>query len=150
MGQKRPTNENIHIGEIYITKRSYYDEDGYSGGSFYQVVGLRAKTLVELRSIRRECFADESCDLRRWEVRVRPLPGQFREGSEPFTVRADGICEWNGKKQLRGFKGEGHFAKVYFEVKEGETGFVSSRAGLYELDKLKKEGKLPPWMNKKE
>ena len=49
MGKKRPTNENIHIGNIF--KHSSYDECG-SGCSFYQVVGLRGKTLVELRGIR--------------------------------------------------------------------------------------------------
>ena len=150
MGQKRPTNENIRIGEIYMTKTSYYDPDGYSGGNFYQVVGLRAKTLVELRSIRRECFVDENCDLRRGEVRVRPLPGQFREGSEPFTVRADGVCDWNGKKRLRRSEPECHFPTIYYETGENETGTLMRLAGFRELDRLKKEGKLPSWANKKE
>ena len=143
---KRPTNENIHIGEIYVTQTSIYDRDGDSGGHFYQVVGLRAKTLVELQSIRRECFVDENCDLGRGMVRVRPLPGQFQEGSEPFIVRADGICEWDGKKRLR--KPEHYFPTIYYEVREGGTWTLMWLAGFRELDRLQKEGKLPPWANK--
>ena len=148
MGAKRPTNENIRIGEIYMRQPSYYDRDDFSGGHFYQVVGLRAKTLVELRPIRRECFVDESCDLRRGQVRVRPLPGQFQEGCEPFTVRADGICDWNGKKRLRESKPEFHLPTFYYKVEEGETGTLMWLAGFRELDRMKKEGKLPPWANK--
>ena len=71
MGKKWPTNENIHIGDIF--KHSSYDECG-SGCSFYQVVGLRGKTLVELRGIRGESYVDESCQLGYGQVKVRPLP----------------------------------------------------------------------------
>ena len=151
MGKKRPTNENIHIGEIY--KTSFTSETEHSC-AFYQVVGLRAKTLVELRQIRAERFVDETCDLRLGQVRVRPLPGQFFEGDETFTVRAAGVtearvlggetikvlCEINPESRM--------WPEVYFEVKEGETGYLSGYAGGYALEKLEKEGKLPPWANK--
>ena len=82
MGTKRPTNENIHIGNIF--KHSSYDECG-SGCSFYQVVGLRGKTLVELRGIRGESYVDESCQLGYGQVKVRPLPGQFWSGFVAMT-----------------------------------------------------------------
>lgn len=72
MGTKRPTNEKIHIGDIYV----YYSRDECgSSCAFYQVVGKRAKTLVELRPIQGEWFVDETCDSAVWEVKVRPLPG---------------------------------------------------------------------------
>ena len=147
MGKKLPTNENIHIGEIYMTiSRS---ETGHDC-AFFQVVGLRAKTLVELRQIRVECFVDETCDLRLGQVRVRPLPGQFFEGDETFTVRVGGVDEYDGRKFLREINPESRmWPEVYCEVKEGETGYLSGYAGGYALKKLEKEGKLPPWWNKK-
>ena len=145
MGKKRPTNEDIHIGEIYRT--SFSDETEHVC-SFYQVVGLRAKTLVELRQIREEYFVDETCNLSYAEVRVRPLPGQFPEGAETFTVRACGIDEYDGKKCLCEINPEfRNWPTVYYEVREGETGFLNGYAGGYELAKLRKEGKLPPWAN---
>ena len=143
MGTKRPTNENIHIGEIY--KSTSTDETEHSC-DFYQVVGLRAKTLVELRRIRDECFVDETCRLAYAKVRVRPLPGQFVEGSEPFTVRAAGISEYSGEKVLCEINPEfRNWPTVYFEVREGETGHLSGYAAVYAMRQLEKEGKLPSW-----
>ena len=145
MGTKRPTNENIHIGEIYMSISS--DETEHAC-DFYQVVGLRAKTLVELRRIRDERFVDETCRLAYAEVRVRPLPGQFVEGSKPFTVRA-GIDECSGDKLLCEINPEfRNWPKVYFELREGETGHLSGYAGVYAMRQLEKEGKLPPWAKK--
>ena len=135
MGKKRPTNEDIHIGEIYESTSS--DECGHSC-SFYQVVGKRAKTLVELRAIRGERFVDESCNLGLGQVKSRPLPGQFIEGCEVFTVGVGTVSEYTGKKCLHG-------GDVYFEMREGEVGHLSGYDGFYALDQLKKEGKLPPW-----
>lgn len=150
MGKKLPTNENIHIGEIY--KTSFTSETEHSC-AFYQVVGLRAKTLVELRAIRGECFVDETYDSH-YKVRVRPLPGQFVEGAETFTVRAAGITEarvLGGEtiKVLREINPESRmWPEVYYEVREGETGHLSGYAAGYALDDLRKEGKLPPCENK--
>lgn len=136
MGKKRATNEDIHIGEIYESWSS--DECGRSC-AFYQVVGKRAKTLVELRAIRGERFVDESCNLGLGQVKSRPLPGQFMEGCEAFTVRAGAVSEYTGKKCLYGG------GDVYFEMREGDVGHLSGHDGFYALDKMKKEGKLPPW-----
>ena len=149
MGKKLPTNENIHIGEIY--EHSCTTEDDHTC-SFYQVVGLRAKTLVELRKIQGEFYVDETCDRSRSEVRVRPLPGQFEEGAETFTVRAGGVADWRGgRKRLCTINSRfGNWLESYYEVREGEAGDWSGVTGYYELKKLEKEGKLPPWMNKKE
>lgn len=146
MGKKLPTNENIHIGEIY--KTSFTDETEHSC-AFFQVVGLRAKTLVELRQIRCECFVDETCSLSRAQVRVRPLPGQFLEGAETFTVRARGVSEHIGKKYLCEINPEfRNWPTLYYEVEEGETGHLSGYAGHDARKELEKEGKLPPWANK--
>ena len=141
MGTKQPTNENIHIGEIY--KSTSTDETEHSC-DFYQVVGLRARTLVELRRIRDKRFVDGTCRLVYAEVRVRPLLGQFVEGSEPFTVRAAGISEYSGKKLLCEISPEfRNWPTVYFEVREGETERLSGYAGVYAVRHLEKEGKLP-------
>ena len=146
MVSKRPTNEDIHIGEIFMSTSS--DETEHSC-EFYQVVGLRARTLVELRCIRDECFVDETCRLAYSEVRVRPLPGQFVEGSEPFTVRAAGISEYSGEKVLCEINPEfRNWPTVYFEVREGKTGRLSGYAGVYAMRQLEKEGKLPSWAKK--
>ena len=135
MGKKRTTNEDIHVGEIYESSSS--DECG-RWCSLYQVVGKRAKTLVELRAIRGERFVDESCNLGLGQVKIRPLPGQFIEGCEVFTVRAGAVGEYTGKKCLYG-------EDVYFELREGDVAHISGYAGFYALDKMKEEGKLPPW-----
>lgn len=142
MGKKRPTNENIHIGEIYESTSS--DECGHSC-SFYQVVGKRAKTLVELRAIRGEHFVDESCNLGLGQVKSRPLPGQFFEDDKVFTVRAATVSEYTGKKCLYKPEKSDECGAVYFEMREGEVGHLSGYDGIYALDQLKKEGKLPPW-----
>lgn len=146
MGKKLPTNENIHIGEIY--KTTYRSETGHDC-AFFQVVGLRAKTLVELRQIRGECFVDETCDRAYSQVKVRPLPGQFVD-EETFTVRAGGVSEYDGGKFLCERNPDSRvWLECYFEVKEGETGRLSGYDGHYALKELEKEGKLPPWWNKK-
>lgn len=140
MGTKRPTNEGIHIGDIF--KHTSQDECG-SSCTFYQVVGKRGKTLVELRFIRGECFVDKDCDLGLGEVRVRPLPGQFLEKHGTFTVRA---CEpdEDGRNWLRE-RGETSrvFGTYYIQVHAGEMGSLSGYDGFYAIDELKKKGKIP-------
>ena len=118
MGIKRPTNENIHIGNIF--KHSSYDECG-SGCSFYQVVGLRGKTLVELRGIRGESYVDESCQLGYGQVKVRPLPGQFWKDTEVMTVRVCSDDSDDGRHWLRE-RGETSrvFGTYYSQVLEGD------------------------------
>lgn len=138
MGKKWPTNENIQIGDIF--EETFRDECG-SSCAFYQVVGKRAKTLVELRHIRGERFVDENCNLSLGQVRVRPLPGQFFENAKIITV---GVCvpsEIDGRNCLRG-RGEDDW-RCFSEMRDGETIRISGYAGIYAIDELKKEGKLP-------
>lgn len=137
MGKKRPSNENIHIGEIYEwTSRA---ECGSSCG-FCQVVGLRGKTLVELRAIRGERFMDESCAQGvQMTVKVRPLPGQFFEDSEPFTLRAGEFSELLGRKCLYGSD------RGYYEMREGDVGCLTGYDAVYAMDDMEKEGTLPLW-----
>ena len=139
MGKKRTTNENIHIGDIY--KSSSSDECGYSC-AFYQVVGLRARTLVELRLIRTEHFVDETCNLGLGQVKVRPLPGQFFEDLPAFTARVARPSDIDGRQWLYMYDKECDLTTCYCEVRERETGHLSGYDGIYALDKMKKEGKL--------
>jgi len=134
---QRPHNDNIHIGDIF--EHSSSDECGSSCG-FYQVVGLRGKTLVELRCIRDEPFVDESCNLGLGQVRLRPLPGVWGKNSQPFTVCVMKPSDIDGRNWLRG-RGE-EWRMAYSEVREGETGRLSGYDGFYVLDEMKKEGKL--------
>ena len=138
MGKKWPTNENIQIGDIF--NETFRDECG-SSCAFYQVVGKRAKTLVELRPIRGERFVDEDCNLGLGQVWVRPLPGQFCEDAEIMTV---GVCvpsEIDGRNWLHG-RGEDGW-RSFSEMRDGETAHISGYAGFHAIDELKKEGKLP-------
>ena len=141
MGTKRPTNENIHIGDVFM--HSCSDECG-SSCSFYQVVGLRGKTLVELRPIRCEDYVDETCDLGYGQVKVRPLPGQFWENMEVNTVRACGTDEETGRNWLRE-RGETSrvFGTYYRQVLGDEIGRRSGYDGIYSIINLKKKGKIP-------
>lgn len=138
MGTKRPTNEGIRIGSIF--KHTVWDECG-SACSFYQVVGKRGKTLVELRAIREEDFVDENCNLGLGQVLVRPLPGQFFPNAEIITVGACTPSEIDGRNWLHG-RGEDSWM-YYSELWDGETGHLSGYDGFYAIDALKKEGKLP-------
>jgi len=147
MGKKWPSNETIHIGEIF--ESTSRDECGCSC-AFYQVVGKRAKTLVQLRGIRGEYFVNENCNLGLGQVRVRPLPGQFWEGSEAFTVRMGEPCGYTGKKHLYRPETEDACGESYYEMREGDVGYLSGYDGFYALDKMKKEGKLPPWAKRQE
>lgn len=139
MGQA-PHNDNIHIGDIF--ERSSSDECG-SSCAFYQVVGKRGKTLVELRQIRGETYVDETCDLRFGQVKVRPLPGQFWEDAEVFTVGVRQPDAETGRNWLRE-RGETSrvFGTYYSQVLEGEVGRMSGYDGFYAIEELKKEGKL--------
>ena len=139
MGKKWPTTDNIHIGDIF--KETFRDECG-SSCALYQVVGKRAKTLVEqLRPIREEDFVDETCNFGLGQVWVRPLPGQFFEDAEIITV---GVCmpsAIDGRNWLNG-RGEDSW-RCFSEMRDGEIASLSGYDGFYAINKLKKEGKLP-------
>lgn len=140
MGKKRPTNDTINIGDIF--KYSCYDECG-SSCAFYQVVGLRGKTLVEIQQIKCEDFVDETCDLGYGQVKVRPSPGQFWTDTEVRTVRACGQDEETGRNWLRE-RGETSrvFGTYYSQVLGDEIGRRSGYDGFYSIDRMKKEGRL--------
>lgn len=138
MGKKWPTNENIQIGDIF--KETFRDECG-SSCAFYQVVGKRAKTLVELQPIRGEDFVDETCSLGLGQVRVRPLPGEFFEDTEVITVGTCVPSDIDGRNWLHG-RGEDRW-RCFSEMQSEETTRISGYAGFYAIDALKKEGKLP-------
>lgn len=133
-------NDSIQIGDIF--RHSSYDECG-SSCEFYQVVGKRGKTLVELRQIRCETYVDETCDLGYGQVKVRPLSGQFFEDTEVLTVGVRQPDAETGRNWLRK-RGETSrvFGTYYSQVLEGEIGRLSGYDGFYAIDQLKKEGKL--------
>ena len=159
MGKQQPSNENIRIGSIFSCR--YSGECGSSSG-YYQVVGLRGKTLVELRPIRTEEYVDGRCvkseeEQRRfqlenpgeectpttwdWLVWSRPLPGQF--DGETFTVRAL-KPDADGTNWLQGRGGYEHW-DYYHEVAEDDESMIVGDSGAYARKELKKKGKLPSW-----
>ena len=158
MGTQRPTNETIRIGSIFSCR--YSGECGSSSG-YYQVVGLRGKTLVELRRIRTEEYVDGRCvkseeEQRRfqlenpgenctptawdWLVWSRPLPGQF--DGETFTVRALEASD-DGANCLKG-RGDDSW-RYFWEVEKNDESMMVGYDGGYARIALKKEGKLPSW-----
>jgi len=162
MCKTRPVNESIRIGSIF-----YEDTSGECSLShaFYQVTGLRGKTLVELRPLQTEEYVDERCvkteaELLRfqmedttgkgcirtvWDYMVwsRPLPGQFEKDAEPFTVRALNPSKEDGQNCLQG-RGEDNW-RFFWEMREGQEFFLAGYSGGYARIDLKKEGKLPSW-----
>jgi len=162
MGNARPVNECIRIGSIFYEDTS--DECSLSC-AFYQVVGLRGKTLVELRPLQTEEYVDERCvktdgEVQRfqmenttgrecvrtvWDYRVwrRPLPGRFKKDAEPFTVRALAPSEEDGRNWLQG-RGEDHW-RYFREMGAGQEFFLAGYSGGCARVDLKKEGKLPSW-----
>ncbi len=135
MGEKRPTNEKIQIGAIFVYSCS--SEEGNSD-SFYQVVGKRGNTLVELRELQEECYFDESCKPGQWKIMVRPLPGQFTENSEVLTTR---VCEsgWLSRRVpgLRAYD-------YYSPLNENHAYDCGGWNAAYRIAHLKRMGKLPP------
>lgn len=135
MGTTRPTNEKIQIGDIFTSSST--DECSHSV-AFYQVVGKRARTLVELRFILGDCFVDETCDDAVWEVRVRPLPDHFSEKEQAFTVR---VGEFDDGRQF--LQKGGNFATSYYwKLDENCTYRLTGDTGACVREQLKKEGKL--------
>ena len=158
MGNQKLGNEAIRIGSIFR-----YDSHGECGSLcvYYQVTGLRGKTLVELRRIRTEEYVDGRCvkgeeEQRRflsenpgaecipttwdWLVWRRPLPGQF--DGEAFTVRALEADD-DGTNWLRG-RGEDSW-RFFWEVAEDDESRIVGDDGAYARKELKKKGKLPSW-----
>ncbi len=136
MGEKRPTNESIQIGDIF-TYRSR-SEDG-SRDDFYQVVGKRGKTLVELRQLEEEYYFDESCKPEWWQIMVRPLPGQFREKSEVFTTRVCNASGWLSRR-VPGLRAYYYYSAMSENSVYGYGGWDAA----YLIAALEREGKLPP------
>lgn len=159
MGNPKPANECIRIGSIFR-----YESNGECGSSrvYYQVVGLRGKTLVELRKLRTKEYVDSRCvkteeEQRRfleenpgkefthtwWDYLVwcRPLPGQF--DGEAFTVRALKPGGYDGKNRLRGI-GEDNW-RYFWETDEDDEGRMTGYDGGYARIELKKKGELPSW-----
>lgn len=142
MSSQRPGNEGIQIGMIFRENTSGECDVSYC---YFQVVGLRGRTLVELRRLRTEEYVDERCRNSQWTWHVwrRPLPGEFAEDSRVFTVRALGADERDGTRCLQG---RGENSRCYYhETREGEESFLAGYAGGYARARLKKEGKLPAW-----
>lgn len=142
MSDQRPGNKGIQIGSIF---RFHAQGECGSSYAYYQVVGLRGKTLVELREIRTEEYVDERCRASQWTWHVwcRPLPGQFKENAELFAVRVLAPSERDGRNWLQG-RSEDNWC-YYREVEENEESILSGDDGGYARIALKKEGKLPSW-----
>ncbi len=148
MGEKRPTNETIRIGEIF--ERSWHTQDTGTSCSFYQVVGKRGKTLVELRRLEKEYYFDEKCNPDWLEIRVRPLSGQFEEDSETVTVRASTPFHsdyGNEPRELHCLSEIGKEKKYWPNYYEFRDDYPYSEDGWHAgnvMGNLKREGKLPP------
>lgn len=142
MSDQRPVNECIQIGSIFR-----YSSQGECGSSYiyYQVVGLRGKTLVELLELQTEEYVDERCRNSQWTWHVwrRPLPGQFAKDTKVFTVRALTPSEYDGHNWLQG-RGEDNW-RYFHEVQADDESIKSGYDGGYARIALKKEGKLPKW-----
>lgn len=136
MGDQRPSNACIKIGSIF-----QYSAQGECGSSYiyYQVVGLRGRTLVELRQLRTREYVDERCRTSQWTWHVwrRPLPGQFREDAEVFTVRALEPDEHDGTNSLQG-RGEESWC-YYHEVPADDESIMAGDDGGYARLRLKKK-----------
>ncbi|MCI8809636.1 MAG: hypothetical protein HFF84_05785 [Oscillibacter sp.] len=142
MSDQRPGNACIQIGSIF--KSSVQGECG-SSYVYYQVVGLRGKTLVELRKLQTEEYVDERCRTSQWTWHVwrRPLPGRFATDAEVFTVRALEPDEIDGCNYLQG-RGEDSWLYLR-EVQADDESIIAGDDGGYARLALLKEGKLPSW-----
>lgn len=159
MSNQKPANKCIRVGSIFVLRLN--GECG-SSSCCYQVVGLRGKTLVELRKIQTREYVDGRCvkgkeEQRRfmaenpgeectptvwdWLVWSRPLSGQFDGGA--FTVRALEPSEYDGQNCLQG-RGEDSWL-YYREVGEDHESMITGHDGGYARIALKKEGRLPSW-----
>ena len=144
MSGQRPGNACIQIGSIFA-----YSCQGECGSSYvyYQVVGLRGRTLVELRQLRTREYVDERCRTSQWTWHVwrRPLPGQFREDAEVFTVRALEPSERDGRN-WNWLQGRGQESWCYYhEVPADDESIMAGDDGGYARLRLKKKGELPEW-----
>lgn len=144
MGEKRPTNEKIQIGDIF--EHSCSTEDDHSV-SFYQVVGKRGKTLVELRLLETEYYFDEKCNPAWPEIRVRPLPGQFYKNQEMFTVRTSSPYRpgYGEPRELHCLSGIGERNWMWYcEFEEARVYTESGWCAGNVIGILERQGKLPP------
>ncbi len=142
MSNPKPSNKCIQIGSVF-----QYHAQGECGSSYiyYQVVGLRGKTLVELRELQTKDYVDERCRTSQWTWHVwrRPLPGQFQEDAEMITVRALAPGEHNNRNWLQG-RGEKSW-QYYVEVQADDESIMAGDDGGYARLALKKKGELPEW-----
>ena len=142
MSGQRPSNACIQIGSVFVF--NCWVECG-SSCIYYQVVGLRGRTLVELRELWTREYVDERCRTSQWTWHVwcRPLPGQFREDAEVFTVRALTPSEHDGRNWLQG-RGQESWC-YYHEVPADDESILAGDSGGYARLELKKKGELPEW-----
>jgi len=66
-------NHNVKVGDVFVKSTSF---ELYSAYTFYQVVRLKGKTMVECMELRREYWVNETCSELNYECMVRPLIGQ--------------------------------------------------------------------------
>lgn len=142
MSGQRSGNACIQIGSIFA-----YSCQGECGSAYiyYQVVGLRGRTLVELRELRTREYVDERCRTSQWTWHVwcRPLPGQFREDAQVLTVRALAPGEGDGCLWLQG---RGQESRCYYrEVPADDESILAGDSGGYARLELKRRGELPEW-----
>ena len=138
-------NHSIRIGELFYYSDS--DEDG-SCYNFYQVVGLSAKTIVELVSIPVEYFLDELCEKDTMRVGVQPRKltesewksRKIMEGRGADCKAIPGLCEAYHSIYGRDFEDKCLYS-CSPEKKFYETGYWGGCArSLWEKKKAKAQG----------
>ena len=129
-------NHNVQVGDVF--EYSSTSETGHSCG-FVQVVKLRGKTMVDYTPIQMECYVDETCDEARWECKVRPLPGQFRDPERVSSARAY-QSSLDGSEYLRQ---PGKFGKYLYPYDGEKYDYrLTGYAGCYARDRMGSEKKL--------
>lgn len=96
MGKKWGSNQDIHIGDIFICQ----EPASSNRPKYYQVTALRGSTQVALRAINSESYIQEEISedgpLWHWRRRDRPVPGSFmKEGDFGFYK-----FKYRGKERL--------------------------------------------------
>lgn len=136
-------NHTIQIGEIFYS--SFSDEDGCDY-RFYQVVGLRAKTIVQVVSVPKQYYLDKFCRNNDMCVGVRPKVLKENQLKNREIMEGKG-CDYEGIPGLRapghGIYGQGFSGCSYDpKMKCYETGYWGGCArALWEKKKAQKKKK---------